>query len=395
MIQRGPDLTKALIYGCWASSILCLMCLAIDRERMKTKLNHSLKRTSPTNSFRGYCAVTYGPNSGLRIGRQAIIVSGDWRLNGALSQSKIDLCMLYSYHTACHYSQNYAPFPGHRRTNDVGWGCMLRSGQMMMAHALVQHVKGRDWQRKTAEDEEFELKLLTLFLDDIATTRHPLSIHRLVEHTTRRADLGVGVYHTPTAVVHALAYNINSVEFQDQLRDLGATNSLHVVVAIDAILSKAELYDKLNLHPDASTSILIMIPVLLGHGEIPATYQARLRACLGSELCVGFIGGQAKHALWFIGHNGDSWLGLDPHCCYPSLRHDALEHQWDAINNTYHTQKPSFIPSPKLDPNIALGFLVTDQADVDLVLDLIGGVKVCDYIHPALLQELDIFNFAG
>eukprot|EP00730_Choanoeca_flexa_P000256 TRINITY_DN10118_c0_g1_i1.p1 TRINITY_DN10118_c0_g1~~TRINITY_DN10118_c0_g1_i1.p1 ORF type:complete len:392 (+),score=41.99 TRINITY_DN10118_c0_g1_i1:86-1261(+) len=293
------------------------------------------------------------------------------------------------------YRKNYAPFPGHRRTNDVGWGCMLRSGQMMMAHALVQHVKGRDWQRKTAEDEEFELKLLTLFLDDIATTRHPLSIHRLVEHTTRRADLGVGVYHTPTAVVHALAYNINSVEFQDQLRDLGATNSLHVVVAIDAILSKAELYDKLNLHPDASTSILIMIPVLLGHGEIPATYQARLRACLGSELCVGFIGGQAKHALWFIGHNGDSWLGLDPHCCYPSLRHDALEHQWDAINNTYHTQKPSFIPSPKLDPNIALGFLVTDQADVDLVLDLIGGVKVCDYIHPALLQELDIFNFAG
>lgn len=42
------------------------------------------------------------------------------------------------------YRCNLAPITGNI-TSDSGWGCMLRSGQMLFAHALIVHNLGRAW----------------------------------------------------------------------------------------------------------------------------------------------------------------------------------------------------------------------------------------------------------
>jgi len=41
------------------------------------------------------------------------------------------------------YRQGFPPILGTKYNTDTGWGCMLRTGQMMVAEALVQLMLGR------------------------------------------------------------------------------------------------------------------------------------------------------------------------------------------------------------------------------------------------------------
>eukprot|EP00045_Choanoeca_perplexa_P005386 m.45581 g.45581 ORF g.45581 m.45581 type:complete len:388 (+) comp13092_c0_seq1:79-1242(+) len=271
------------------------------------------------------------------------------------------------------YRKEFPAFAGTSRTNDVGWGCMLRSMQMLIAQGLLVHLQGRDWRRNGSDAaQEFEAQLLTLFLD-IDDDDSPLSIHRLVAYTARRADLGVGVYHTPTAVAHAMSYHINSATFQQRLRaGLDSKSSLSMVVVVDGLLSKQQLYDYLT-DPTKASGLILLIPLKLGVERMDQAFQQRLQLCIQSNLCLGFVGGKAKHALWFLGYNGEDWLGLDPHCCYRALDQGNLSSQWGKIEDTYHTHKPTSVSQAKLDPNLALGFYCANCSDVDVILELIGS----------------------
>ncbi len=69
-----------------------------------------------------------------------------------------DESMLAAFHLDFHtrlwftYRREFQEFRGTTMNTDCGWGCMIRSGQMILANALLMQRFGRDWKWRRAKD---------------------------------------------------------------------------------------------------------------------------------------------------------------------------------------------------------------------------------------------------
>lgn len=61
------------------------------------------------------------------------------------------------------YREGFPNIGTSRYTNDVGWGCMLRAGQMLLAHALIVLHFGRGWRYEPKSADEALHKKYTGF----------------------------------------------------------------------------------------------------------------------------------------------------------------------------------------------------------------------------------------
>ncbi len=104
-------------------------------------------------------------------------------------------------------------------TSDTGWGCMIRSGQSLLANALLVSRFGRgmspsgcssivlltcgftDWRRAT--DPNAEREILPLFADD---TRAPYSLHNFVNHGAVACGKYPGEWFGPSATARCIQY---------------------------------------------------------------------------------------------------------------------------------------------------------------------------------------------
>ncbi|XP_026535440.1 cysteine protease ATG4D [Notechis scutatus] len=314
------------------------------------------------------------------------------------------------------YRRDFQQLEGTTWTTDCGWGCMLRSGQMLLAQGLLVHFLSKDWtwsdvlittnltnmqpmkvsslpcpsishlhqtssiptnrtigpwelwaHRHSCRSDELEKecyhrKIISWFADQ---PQAPFGIHQLVD-LGHNSGKKAGDWYGPSVTAHILRKAVDcSIE----------AGNLVIYVSQDCTVYKGDvgnLAKKNNSRtpwdPEAEwKAVIILVPMRLGGETFNPAYVECIKELLKLDFCIGIIGGKPKHSLYFVGYQDDFLLYLDPHYCQPFV--DTTKENFPV--ETFHCNYPRKTSFTKLDPSCTIGFYVRHRMEFEhLCLDL-------------------------
>ena len=253
-------------------------------------------------------------------------------------------------------------------TSDTGWGCMIRSGQSLLANTLMMLRLGRDWRRGTKELEE--RKLLSMFADD---PNAPFSIHRFVQHGAEACGTHPGQWFGPSATaqcIRALSAEEPHIGLKVYLTEDGPD------VYEDRVLQLAQESDG-RFHP-----ILILVGIRLGIDKITPIYREALKASLQQPQSIGIAGGRPSSAHHFVGVQGENFFYMDPHQTRIALPlRKNIEEYSDSEIDSCHTRRLRRINVDDMDPSMLIAFLIRDLEDWKLWRRSMGSIQSKVVVH--------------
>lgn len=92
-------------------------------------------------------------------------------------------------------------------TSDAGWGCMMRSGQMMLAQAFVHYYLGRRFRLPPDEKQLNVYQMIVSWFID--REEAPYSIHRIAQAGTL-FNKKIGEWFGPSTIATVLQYVFNN-----------------------------------------------------------------------------------------------------------------------------------------------------------------------------------------
>ncbi|XP_064607333.1 cysteine protease ATG4C-like [Liolophura sinensis] len=283
------------------------------------------------------------------------------------------------------YRRDFPQLPHSSLTTDCGWGCMLRSGQMMLAQAFIDHFLSRDWRLFNHQTKEQQLyhKQIIRWFSDFPSDQSPFSIHALVqlgEKTGKRP----GDWYGPASVAHILKEAISKAyEYQPILNDIAIYVSQDCTVykqdILDLCANRRRSSTRLSCSTDSPTSpqpfvcaeqdwkrgVIILIPVRLGSDALNPVYIPCLKSLLTQDCCLGIIGGKPRHSLYFIGWQEDKLIHLDPHYCQDVI--DTKSRDFNIA--TFHCMSPRKMSFNKMDPSCTIGFYCKSKEDFNKFIE--------------------------
>ncbi|XP_041126859.1 cysteine protease ATG4C isoform X1 [Polyodon spathula] len=328
------------------------------------------------------------------------------------------------------YREQFPQIQGSSFTSDCGWGCTLRTGQMLLAQGLVLHLLGRDWTwshalkmdgldteswtasaaRKLVSSFEssfqgpkplesparapgrveeasthlncvYHRKIVSWFADCPAAQ---IGVHRLIElgHASGKS---AGDWYGPALVAHILGKAVKEATDPE-------LQGITVYVAQDCTVYSADVIDSLQKPaqgPETETrvnrkAVIILIPVRLGGEKTNPEYFDFVKGILSLEYCIGIIGGKPKQAYYFVGFQDDSLIYMDPHYCQSfvdvSMNGFPLE--------SFHCPSPKKMSFTKMDPSCTIGFYTRSVQDFEKISEEIAKV-----LKPSSKEKYPAFTF--
>lgn len=215
---------------------------------------------------------------------------------------------------------------------DVGWGCMIRTSQSLLAntlHALTKHSPGSD------------TEILKLFGDNYD---RPFSLHNFVKAASQLPlEVKPGEWFGPSAASLSIKRLCNKYSSE-------SLPLLRVHVSENSDLCDEDIA---TFFLESSDAILVLFPVRLGIESVNQYYYPSILELFSLPQSVGIAGGKPSSSYYFIGHQGNNLIYLDPHNLQLVSEDVAL----------YHSQRFQTLPVLSLDPLMLIGILLHDLDD--------------------------------
>ncbi|KAH9419169.1 Cysteine protease atg4c [Dermatophagoides pteronyssinus] len=268
------------------------------------------------------------------------------------------------------YRRDFPPLLQTPITTDNGWGCMIRSGQMIMAQAFLTHFHGRNW-RWEGQDDLIHRMIIKWFADVPDRSTSPFSIHEIIRQGQLLFGKNPGDWFGP-ASISIIMKNL----LEDAAKDNSLLSDICCLIAQDCTVYLQDVVDlcqnenipsnsKTILDDDSNDqwrSIIILIPVRLGGDEFNKFYSPYLKQILSLSSCLGIIGGKPRHSLYFVGYQDDKLLAIDPHYCQKSI---DVGSRTNFPLESYHCISPRRISLTSIDPSCTIGFYLKTKQDYD------------------------------
>ena len=231
----------------------------------------------------------------------------------------------YFSHILFSYKKNFEPIDNTNITNDSGWGCMLRCGQMILYQGIQMLFDTK------------QTDLMKYFDDKNGIS---FSLHNLCR-IKKKFNIEIDSWIGPNTMCYLLYESIEKSDYKDKINMLIFNNNMII--------------------RDHNISIpsLVFMPLRLGTENIENIYYHQLFILFTYKNFVGFVGGNGTKSYYFVAidNNFDIYY-LDPHYTQD-------------INNevTYITDDLYKINIKYIDPSLALCFSIKDQEEYEILCE--------------------------
>jgi len=290
------------------------------------------------------------------------------------------------------YRQGFQYIEGTNFESDRGWGCMLRSGQMLLSNLILHHVLGEQWRKSSPiKNSIVYTDIIKLFLDQPSS---PFSIHNIALEG-QKLGKNIGEWFAPSIISQAIK---NLVSKNYKKCNISVFISEDGSLYIDKLLNISKEKNKTtknnnnnnnndntttttsqeqelcNLEASFNTDImlseeeqeqqqkeeekkeehweplLILIPMRLGLEGLNSIYYSSLLEIFKFPQNLGVVGGKPRASLYFVAAQDDNLFYLDPHTVQNNVTESSLSPSSSTNTTTATTGEQQLPQQPQPQP---------------------------------------------
>ena len=251
--------------------------------------------------------------------------------------------------------------------NDIGWGCTIRSCQMLLSNILLKN-KLKD--KFGIIDEEYYDYIIYIFKDNYNSL---FGLHQFVKYY-EKYDKKIGDYVGPYTITSILE-NFNNI-----------LNSKFNIIYINNIYDKHSINNILDNDINNDKSYLINFTVKLGINNIDDFYNEYIIDLIKNKYFMGIISGKELQSYYIIGITDDNkLLYLDPHNVMV-YSENILDKKDYYANNMYN------LDIKYLSPTISFSFLINNKDEVLIFYENLKKNKILNIVDKLFDYNLKIDN---